>query len=57
MTLQKENNYSYFEGKLGGNYEIDYIITKYKARGQAFSKGGGNITVLAHITMSRVYVH
>jgi hypothetical protein len=54
MTLQKENNCSYFEGKLGGNYEIDYTITEYEARGQAFSKGGGNVTVLAfHATWSR----
>jgi hypothetical protein len=29
--LQKENNYSCFEGKLGGNYKIDYTITEYKA--------------------------
>jgi hypothetical protein len=27
--------------------EIDYIIKEYEARGQAFSKGGGNIIVLA----------
>jgi len=53
VTLQKENNCSYFEGKLGRNYEIDYTITEYEARGRAFSKGGGNITVLAfHITWS-----
>jgi hypothetical protein len=47
MTLQKENNCSYFEGKLGGIYEIDYTITKYEARRRAFSKGGGNVIVLA----------
>jgi hypothetical protein len=54
VTLQKENNCSCFEGKLGGNYEINCTITEYEARGQAFSKGGGNITVLAfHVTWSR----
>jgi hypothetical protein len=56
MTLQKEkeNSCNYFEGKLGGNYKIDYTITEYKARGRAFSKGGGNITVLAfYVTWSR----
>jgi hypothetical protein len=29
------------------NCEIDYTITKCKARGRAYSKGGGNVTVLA----------
>jgi len=51
VTLQKGNDCSCFEGKLGGNYEIDYTITEYKARGQAFSKGGGNVTVLAFYVM------
>ena len=54
MNRQKERNYSCFEDKLGGNYKIDYTITEYKARGRAFSKGGGNVTVLAfHVTWSR----
>jgi hypothetical protein len=55
MTLQKENNYSYFEGKLEGNYKIDYTITEYKARGQAFSKGG--VILWFWHSMSRGYVH
>jgi hypothetical protein len=54
VTLQKENNCSCFEGKLGGYYEINCTITEYEARGRAFSKGGGNVTVLAsHVTWSR----
>jgi hypothetical protein len=36
--------------KLGRTYEIDYTITEYKARGQAYSGEGGNVIVLAHIT-------
>jgi predicted oxidoreductase len=37
-----------------GSAKFDYTIIDYKARGQAFSKGGGNVTVPAfHITWSR----
>ena len=57
MTRQKKRNCSYFEDELGGNYNIDYTITEYKASGRAFSKGGGNITVLAFYSMSRGHVH
>jgi hypothetical protein len=46
-------SYDSIKGKLGGNYEINCTITEYKARGRAFSKGGGNVTVLAfHVTWS-----
>ena len=39
---------------MGGNYEINYTITEYEARGQAFLKGGSNITILAfHVTWLR----
>jgi hypothetical protein len=38
---------SNFYKRLQKNCKIDYIIKEYKARGQAFLKGGSNITVLA----------
>jgi hypothetical protein len=48
----------WFYSKLGGNYKLDCAITEYKARGQAFSKGGGNVTVLGFGTfILRGHVH
>jgi hypothetical protein len=53
VTLQNCN--CFFLGRnCKGSAKFDCTITDYEARGRAFSKGGGNVTVPAfHVTWSR----